>query len=119
MRRARPEDQIQRAIVQHLHCRGARAAVWWHTPNGGARRKTEAAILKGLGVRAGVADICILHDARFYALELKAPGGRSSEAQIAFRDSVNAAGGFAIEAVGLDAAIRVLESWGLLKGAVQ
>jgi hypothetical protein len=93
--------------------------LWWHTPNGGARRKTEAAILKGLGVRAGVADICILHAGQFYALELKAPGRCSTEAQIAFRDSVNAAGGFASEAVGLDAAIGVLESWGLLKGAVQ
>ena len=72
-----------------------------------------------MGVLAGVADLCILHAGRFYVLELKAPGGRSTEAQIAFRDSVNAAGGFASEAVGLDTALRVLESWGLLKGAVQ
>jgi len=119
MRHRRPEDQIQRAIVQHLRFRGARGAVWWHTPNGGARQKTEAAILKGLGVLAGVADLCILHAGRFYALELKTPGRRSTEAQIAFRDAVNAAGGLASEAVGLDAAIRVLESWGLLKGEVQ
>jgi hypothetical protein len=76
-------------------------------------------ILKGLGVRPGVADFCILHDSRFYALELKAPGGRSTAAQTAFRESVAAAGGLASEAVGLDAALRVLESWGLLKGAVQ
>ncbi len=114
--RRRPEDQIQRSIVQHLRCRGARGAVWWHVPNGGARQKTEAAILKGLGVRAGVADLCILHDGRFYALELKAPGNRSTEAQIKFRDDVNAAGGFAAEAAGVDAAIRCLEAWGLLKG---
>jgi hypothetical protein len=42
------EDGIQRSVVQHLRCRGARGAVWWHTPNGGARRKTEAAIQTGV-----------------------------------------------------------------------
>jgi hypothetical protein len=93
--------------------------VFWHTPNGGFRTKATAAILKSLGTLAGVADICILYNGRFFALELKAPGGRSTAAQLAFRDSVNAAGGFAAEAVGLDAAVRVLESWGLLRGVAQ
>ena len=83
------------------------------------RRKTEAAILKGLGVRARVADICVVHDGKFFALELKAPSGRSTAAQIAFRDEINAAGGFAAEAVRIDAALRCLESWGLLRGQAQ
>src|SRR6478609_642957 len=116
--RRRPEQTIQRSVVQHLRCRGARGAVWWHVPNGGFRRPAEAKILAGLGVRAGVADICVVHDGKFFALELKAPSGRSSDAQIAFRDEISAAGGFAAEAVGLDAAIRCLESWGLLRGRV-
>ena len=93
MPRRPPEQAIQRSVVENLRCRGARGAVWWHVPNGGASRKTEAAILKGLGVRAGVADICAVHRNQFYALELKAPGGRSTTAQIAFRDEINAAGG--------------------------
>ena len=118
MTRRHPEQEIQRSVVSHLRCRGARA-VWWHVPNGGARRKTEAAILKGLSVRAGVADICVVHDGKFFALELKAPSGRSTAAQIAFRDEINAAGGFAAEAVGIDAALRCLESWGLLRGQAQ
>jgi hypothetical protein len=117
--RRRPEQVIQRSIVQHLRCRGARGAVWWHVPNGGYRRPAEAKIMAGLGVRAGVADICAVHDSRFYALELKAPGGRSTAAQIAFRDEINAAGGFAAEAAGIDAALRCLESWGLLRGQAQ
>jgi len=66
-----------------------------------------------------VSDVCILHDGRFYALELKASGCRSTEAQIAFRDAVNAAGGFAAEAVGLDAALACLRGWNLLRGDVQ
>ena len=117
--RRRVEDGIQRSVVSHLRCRGARGAVWWHVPNGGLRRPAEAKILAGLGVRPGVADICVVHDGKFFALELKAPSGRSSAAQIAFRDEINAAGGFAAEAVGLDAAIRCLESWGILRGSVQ
>jgi hypothetical protein len=88
MKRRHIEDGIQRAVVSHLRCRGARGAVWWHVPNGGARRKTEAAILMALGVRAGIADICVVHDGRFFALELKSPSGRSSAAQIAFRDEI-------------------------------
>jgi hypothetical protein len=116
--RRRPEQQIQRSVVDHLRCRGARDPVWWHVPNGGARREKEAAILKGLGVRPGVADICVVHDGKFFALELKAPSGRSSAAQIAFRHEINAVGGFDAEAVGLDAAVRCLESWGVLRGRV-
>jgi hypothetical protein len=117
--RRRPQQAIQRSVVEHLCCCGARGAVWWHVPNDGARRKREAAILKGLGVRPGVADICVVYDGRFYALELKAPSGRSSAAQIAFREEIKAAGGFASEAMGIDAALRCLESWGLLRGQTQ
>jgi hypothetical protein len=119
-RNRQPEAQIQRAVVQHLRCcRGTRDAVFWQVPNAGARRKIEAAILKGRGVRAGVADIYIVHAGRFYALELKAPGRRATPAQMAFRAEINAAGGFATEAAGWDAAIRVLEYWGLLQVTTQ
>jgi hypothetical protein len=123
-RRAQPEATIQRAICEHLRLRAKPNCVWWHTPNGaylGGKRTPkgaaiQGAIMKSLGVRAGVADLCFLHNGVFYALELKAPGGRSTEAQIKFRDDVNRAGGFASEAVGIDAALAVLESWNLLRG---
>jgi hypothetical protein len=94
-RRHQPEATIQRSVINHLRCRGTRGAVWWHVPNGGYRKPAEAKALIGLGVRAGVADICAVNAGKFYALELKAPGGRLTAAQIAFRDSIIAAGGFA------------------------
>jgi hypothetical protein len=119
LRPRQPEVAIQRTVVAHPRCRGSLGAVCWHVPNGGYRRPAEAKIMAGLGVRAGVADIRAVHDSRFYALELKAPGRRSTAAQIAFRDEINAAGGFAAEAVGIDAALRCLESWGLLRGQTQ
>jgi len=46
-------------VGAHLH----------HVPNGGARSKAEAGILKGMGVRAGVSDLC-------FALPVVVPGGR-------------------------------------------
>lgn len=123
-RRAQPEAELQRSIVQHLKLRAVPNLVYWHTPNGaylGGRRNKrgiaiQGSILKSLGVRAGVADILCLHQGKLFNLELKAPGGSSTEAQIAWRDDVNRAGGFAAEAVGIDAALRTLETWKLLVG---
>ena len=104
-RHHRPEDQLQRTVCQHLRQRGAPGLVWWHTPNGGKRRPVEAAILKGLGVRAGVADLIFLCDGRAFALELKTDDGRPTVEQMA-----------ASMAHGLDQALRAPETWGLLRG---
>jgi hypothetical protein len=49
----RPEQAIHRAVVQHLRMRGVKDLYYFHVPNGGFRRKTEAAIMQGLGTRAG------------------------------------------------------------------
>ena len=73
MARERPEQIIHRTIVQHLRTRAVPGCTWWHTPNGGWRSPVEVAIFKSLGVRAGVADLLLLHDGQFFALELKAP----------------------------------------------
>lgn len=114
---ARPEDAIQKAVFQHIRARGAPGLVAWHTPNGGKRKPIEAAIFKGLGVRAGVSDIIAVHAGRIFALELKAEGGRASEAQMEFIADIERAGAFACVAVGLDRAIATLEAWGLLRGS--
>jgi VRR-NUC domain len=115
-RRHRPEDSIQRTVCQHLQARGCPGLVWWHTPNGGKRSRIEAAIMKGLGVRAGVSDLIAVHEGRAFALELKADGGRPTEVQLQFIEDFQAAGGYAVVAEGLDQALRVLETWNLLRG---
>lgn len=116
----RPEQQIHQAVADHLRQRGRPGIVWWHTNNniGGRGRKfyIQGAIAKSLGVRAGVADLVMLHDGKFFALELKAPGGRPSVAQLEFIADIEAAGGFTCIAEGIDEAIRALESWGILRG---
>ena len=80
------------------------------------RNRIEAAIMKGLGVRAGVSDLIAVYEGRAFALELKAEGGRPTEAQLQFIEDFQAAGGHAVVAEGLDQALRTLEAWKLLRG---
>lgn len=115
---AGPEQQIQRAVVQHLKVRGVAGLVFIHVPNGGKRKPIEAAIFKGIGVRAGASDLLLWQGGKSFALELKAPGGRPTEAQLEFIADMQQAGAFTCICEGLDPALRVLESWGLLRGAM-
>lgn len=114
-RRKNPEQVIHRAVAQHLRARAVPGVVWWHTPNGGARSKAEGAIFKAMGVRAGVSDFIFVHEGKIFALELKAPGGRASEAQMQFLSEIDAAGAFTAMPTGLDAALATIEAWGLVK----
>lgn len=116
MKRASPEQQIQRAVFQHLKHRSAPGVFAFHVPNGGYRKPKEAAILKGLGVVAGVPDVMCIFAGHVYALELKAEGGRPSEKQLLAVDNIRNAGGFACVCEGLDRALKTLETWGILRG---
>jgi len=87
-RRKNPEQQIHRAVAQHLRTRAVPGLVWWHTPNGGSRGKIEGAILKSMGVRAGVSDFIFVLNGKIFALELKAEGGRASVEQLRFLSDI-------------------------------
>jgi len=117
-RRYRPEDQIQRAVFDHFETRSAPDVFAFHVPMGGKRRPIEAAILKGLGAKAGVPDIIAIHHGRCYALEIKTENGRPTETQLAAIAALDRAGAYTCIAYGLDRALAVLEQWGLLKGKV-
>lgn len=110
-----PEDSIHKAVADHLRIRGASGLVWWHSPNDGKRSFKSASRLKTMGMRRGVSDICALHAGKFYALELKAEDGRPTVEQLKFLSDVNEAGGYSCLCYGLDRAVAVLESWGLIK----
>ena len=114
--RRRPEDVIQRAVFQHLRARGAPGVFAFHPANGGYRKPVEAAIMKGLGVVAGVPDVIAIHEGRCFALELKAEGGRATPKQLAAAAAMEAAGAITAIAEGLDRALAILEAWGLLRG---
>ena len=113
--RRRPEQALQRSVVEHLQWR-ARPNIWWtHIPLGGARSKIEAAIFKGLGVRRGAPDLLIVIDGRACFLELKAPGGRVTAAQHECHAALRAAGAEVVVATDIDAALAALERWDVLR----
>lgn len=71
----RPEESLQRAIVQHLRLRLEPPWLFWATPNQkGTRKAWEQAILKALGVQAGIPDLFVLGPGPvLIGLEVKAP----------------------------------------------
>src|SRR5262245_9510184 len=115
MTRRRPEQQLQRAIVGHLRWR-ARPGVWWtHIPNGGWRSPIEAKVFKALGVVAGAPDLLIVADGRALFLEFKSETGRLSQAQRDCHEALRAAGAFVAVVNSIDAALKLLESWPILR----
>jgi hypothetical protein len=84
----------------------------FHVPNGGWRSRVEATILKSMGVVAGIPDVMLIRDAEMFGLELKAPGGRLTPAQIECHARLRAAGVKVATAVGIDQALAQLEAWG-------
>lgn len=91
MARAR-EAAIQRAIVRALRLALPGAAIIHHSPNerraGGRAGRRAQAILVGMGVCPGWPDLVVLEGGRVVFLEVKAPGGRVTAAQRAFREAV-------------------------------
>mgnify|MGYP006264391593 CR=1 FL=1 len=70
-----PEDALQKSIVQYLDWALPPDAVVFAVPNGGKRHAREAARLRGVGVKAGVPDLCLVWRGRALFLEVKAIRG--------------------------------------------
>jgi hypothetical protein len=109
------EADIQRAVLAHIAARGVPGVFAMHYPAGGYRRPVEARILQSLGARAGVPDLLLVQHGKLFCLELKAPGGRASPAQLKTIAQLEYCGAKCAIAVGIDAALRVLTEWGLLR----
>lgn len=124
----RKEDQLQAAVVQHILLRRMPDLVFWHTPNAskmGGSRTAHGGIpfaalrLKKLGLLPGVSDLVFLRLGNFYALELKVPPNKPTDAQWDFINAVNAAGGYGCWTDDLDRALAILETWQLIRSAVR
>ena len=100
--------------MDHLHKRARKGVVWWHTPNA-PRNAINGAMLKRMGMLAGVSDLSILVDGKFCALELKAPGKKPNDNQQKYLFDIQEAGGFAAHADNLDAALDWLTMWGVFR----
>ena len=114
-RHRHPEQQLQKAVLEHLRWRGVPGLFAFHVPNGGWRSPVEAAIFRALGVVAGVPDILVICDGQVFALELKTTHGRLTQTQIDTQARMRAAGATVATAVEIDAALERLEQWGLLR----
>src|SRR5574343_1179476 len=85
-KRSQPEAVLQKSIATFLRYSKPNL-LWFHVPNGGKRNAIEGAKFKAMGVLAGVADILIFKDCKFYAIELKAGKGSQSDAQQDFMNN--------------------------------
>jgi hypothetical protein len=95
-RRGTPEADLQRAIVQALRTVLPKGSIVHHSANevaGGDRRsRLRQAMLVGMGVHPGFADLIVLSGGRVLFLEVKSPTGRLRPEQRAFREEVQAQG---------------------------
>jgi hypothetical protein len=112
----RTEQVIHRAVVDHLKIRGWPGIFYFHAANGGYRKPSEAKIFAGLAVIPGVPDLIIIKDGEIFAVELKSENGRLSTAQRTCHEAMRAAGAVVEVAMGLDAALALLERWQILRG---
>lgn len=85
LRIERSETELQREVVAWIDSLLDLRAFVFHVPNGGRRDRRTAAILRGMGVRAGVADLGMLREqGRSGWIELKTEEGTQEPEQLAF-----------------------------------
>lgn len=87
----RPEQALQKSICDLLNAWENQGQLrYFHVPNGGKRNKIEAAIMKGLGVRAGVPDLVVLiSNGPTIFLELKAGDNKPTRYQQTWLEWLN------------------------------
>lgn len=117
-RRGTPEADLQRTVVQALRFALPKGAIIHHCANEvtepGPRGAKHQAILVGMGVHSGFADLIILCEGSVLFLELKSLKGKLSPAQEAFRDAILAQGfGWALVR-SLDDALGALADHGII-----
>jgi len=112
MARKREEDAAQKWVVEFIE-RACPGVLVFHVPNGGKRSKTEAAILKGLGVRAGVPDLILLWPGHVAGLEMKAPKGKPTPEQEAIGEKFIQMGHQWGVARSPEEAIALMARWGV------
>lgn len=109
-RRSNPEAAIQRAIVQRLVWHGCKVIA---IPNEGKRSVRAGRAMRGTGLAKGAPDLMILRAGRVGFLEVKAPKGRVSPAQVEMHAAM-ARQGFTVHVVrSQDEAVAALrgEGW--------
>jgi hypothetical protein len=85
-KRAQPEAQLQRAVVQVLCLMALPNVIWYSSTNGVKMAPRTAAHMKSMGMQAGVPDLCFVSEySHACFMELKSVKGRQSPEQKAFQ----------------------------------
>lgn len=114
---ARSEDTEQITVMQWAQYNESRyPELKWlhHCPNGGSRNRLEAVKLKQMGVKAGVADICLPYPRGIYCglyIEMKYGTNKQQETQKEFLKDMAAAGHFVVTCYSAQLAIDVITQY--------
>jgi hypothetical protein len=114
-RRRRPEQNLQRSVVEHLELYAVPNCYWFHVGNGGWRSPVEAKVFKSLGVRPGVPDLILIREGKTFGLELKTEIGKLTSVQRTAHVLMRAAGAEVEVAYGIDEALQLLRRWQILR----
>lgn len=112
------EGPIHKGILQLLDLALPGDAIYHHSPNeldmAGAEAARQIAKARKLGTKPGWTDIEIVWQGRFYAVEVKAPGGKLSRAQADIHAAIMRAGAKVAVVTSVSEMREVLDQWGLL-----
>ena len=111
-KRKTPEADLQKAVCKFLGFALGRGIVWLHPANERSN-KIERMRLASLGVVPGVADLLFLWYEGHGAIELKAPGRKQSDEQIAWAALYKKTGGLYAVCKTVGAVEDALREWGL------
>ena len=107
------EARHQAAVVGWIELVAPQCLVF-HVPNGGYRVKSEAARLKWMGVKAGVADLVIVDEhGLIYFMEMKGPDGTLEDSQVEFQKLCKARGWPYAICHNVTEASKIFAEWGI------
>lgn len=107
------ERELHKQVASYLERVLSDDVVFFAVPNGELRTAKTGALLKAMGVKAGVPDLAfVLPDGIAAFIELKAEGGRLSDSQKAFRDRLPG-GACHVVCRSLEDVEQTLIEWGL------
>lgn len=109
---AKPEQVLHRAVADYLAVSLTDETFFTTFPAGGGGR-IRGAILKSLGLASGVPDLLLIHAGRACWIELKAKGGRLSEAQGECHVRLMAAESPVVIARSIDDVEKALQGWSI------
>lgn len=110
------EHKLQNKVLTHLVVAGRRDIYWFAVPNAARRSLQLAARMKAEGMKAGIADICIMFPRGITSwMELKTPRGVQSIHQQGFQAICERLGHRYALVRTFDEADTVLRGWGALR----